>query len=239
MVGEIEKLITDVLAPDLDISETPLLEIYKKMGSSISDSEMIEISEKAILEIENSSLDTVDAVARFVASVHASYLFSGSIEMILTAIDSQKDPSLKTEITEKISQFISELEDKIESDKMRLVVGSNERSIGFLEEFFGDDLKDVLSDVTGAKTPTVKRWLSTGKISNRNSRKITQLTSVFYQMRNHLDMKDEEIIAWFEKPIKGTKQSPREVWGGWSGYSYPPDIRQELADMNIQTRGYY
>lgn len=236
----IQDLVTDILAPSADVQELTFTDTYMRKGyTPPGESDLIVYLEETITNLEVADpVDVPRMVAEYIAVLGPA---RSRQEKLLFAFDyaDTGDKKYLKPITEALEQFIENTKKSLETEKMRLVTNSLENSFDLLDDIWGDDLIDNLEAITGAKKPTIKRWRTTNKINSRSRRRISQITSIFYQMENDLGWDKEKINDWFNQPLKGGV-SPKEHFKGWrTGYYMPREVRDELNRLNIHTSNYH
>ena len=234
-VRDLGNLVTGALHSEEEDEATSLADVYSKshklndvlfQGRSI---------EKAVLRT-----DDPDTIRKTVAPLATMYLNVGSLRssdgmpsnpgtaMYIKLLDFVDREDLET--LQDLRAYIRRTNNRLE---LRELLRSQDRTIAFLDDLWGDRACEKISGTTQTRPETVQKWLGGSSPSSSNYHRIQQIATVVYQLEKECGIPRKDIPDWLQKPHPDLSGKSAEDVFAFSGQSWsmPLEIRELLRSM--------
>lgn len=235
---ELEDLVTGALAPKEQQQESSSPAQIILENQRIQPGGLAELIERAIPELQQNPERSWDLVSEIVAYQIASSLSSSLPRNTLLLFHAESATRGDSGAINWIVDCLQEIrESMLETEQKRRrssAIGSFSSSLDFLVSVWGDQAEEEIAFLTGAKRPTVRKWLAGSSAQWKNSNKVMSVARVLFVLIEEQSRSEANALQWFRSPLSSGK-SPRELWsqGHWS---IPAELRSELEQMGINER---
>lgn len=230
---DLENLVTDALSPPEKEKLSP--EEIITRSKTVPPGQLADMISETLSLVRSNPADAWGPVSEIVAySISSSLSRHGSHNVLLllhTERATQGDSKSQAWVIHTLENLEDNMRKTEKSQRRSAVVGSFSSSLDYLGGIFGEDTLRRISELTGAKKPTAKRWVNGGTAQWSNSHKVTSFASALYALIEEKGMSENEVIIWLDRPIGGG-ESPFELWK-ISSWRMQPALQEELEKLGV------
>lgn len=156
---------------------------------------------------------------------------STGVRMLVQFLDWTDRPS-----QDKLGELHRYLRDSNNRLELSVLLSTSDRKINFLQDMWGEDTADKMAAFTGARMPTVRKWLGGANPSDRNASIFGHLVTIAYRMHVDRGSSYEEVALWLEEPLSALGgKSVLQVFATTKNFwSIPEPVRTMCREMNLE-----
>lgn len=143
--------------------------------------------------------------------------------MLLDWLESQDADDLQ-----EMYLFLRKTNNRLEQHN---ILASDNSKIAFLQDIWGEETAEVISDFTKVSLPTVKGWLRGSSPSSTNSSLLGHMVTIIYQLYMECGVPREDVPAWIREDRFNGRSVFQVCQEASYRYSLPEEVREHLRSM--------